>query len=114
MSIDRTAGRIHYRSEAEGVRAALRATYEPAGPVAQPEPGTLEHFLTERYRLYTLDGSGRLRHADIHHAPWLLQPARAEIAENTLIAPFHIELPAGEPLLHYAARQDVLIWPLRA
>jgi uncharacterized protein YqjF (DUF2071 family) len=114
MSIGRAGSRIHYRSELENVRAALRATYEPAGPVSPPAPGTLEHFLTERYRLYTLDGSGRLRHADIHHAPWPLQPARAEIAENTLTAPFGIELPPADPLLHYAARQDVLIWPLRA
>jgi uncharacterized protein YqjF (DUF2071 family) len=113
MSIARAAGRIHFRSDAEGVRAALRATYEPGGPVSLPEPGTLEHFLTERYRLYTLDGSGRLRHADIHHAPWPLQPARAEFAENTLTTAFGIPLPAGEPMLHYAARLDVLIWPLR-
>ena len=42
-----------------------------------------------------------------------LQPARAELAENTMTEPLGIRLPDQQPLLHYAARQDVLVWPLR-
>jgi hypothetical protein len=53
-----------------------------------------------------------VRRADIHHAPWPLQPARAEFAENTMTEALGLRLAGGEPLLHYAARQDVLIWPL--
>jgi uncharacterized protein len=112
MAITRSGRRIEYRSRAVGGRAALRASYEPAGPVSQPADGTLEHFLTERYCLYTLDGRGRVRRADIHHAPWPLQPARAEFAENTMTEPLGLRLPDREPLLHYTARQDVLVWPL--
>jgi uncharacterized protein YqjF (DUF2071 family) len=100
MSIVRSGTRIAYRDDGR-----FAATYEPCGPVAFPRPGTLEHFLTERYRLYTTDHRGRVRSADIHHAPWPLQPARAELAENTMG-------PDDEPLLHFAARQDVLVWPL--
>jgi uncharacterized protein len=112
MAIARTGGRIEYRSTLRGGLATLRATYEPAGPATDPVAGTLEHFLTERYCLFTVDRRGRLRRADIHHAPWPLQPARAEFAENTMTAPLGIALPDQEPLLHYAARQDVLVWPL--
>jgi uncharacterized protein YqjF (DUF2071 family) len=112
MAITRSEHRIQYRSQAVGARAVLRASYEPAGPVSHPADGTLEHFLTERYCLYTVDGRGRVRRADIHHAPWPLQPARAEFAENTMTEALGLRLPDGEPLLHYAARQDVLIWPL--
>jgi uncharacterized protein YqjF (DUF2071 family) len=108
MAIDRRGGEIAYRSRWNA--AALRATYAPAGPAALARPGSLEHFLTERYSLYTLDRRGRLRRADIAHPPWPLQPAHAELAENTMTAPFGIEL-TGEPLLHYAARQDVRVWP---
>jgi uncharacterized protein len=85
----------------------------PVGPPATAAPGTLEHFLTERYCLYTLDRPGRLRRADIRHPPWPLQPARAAIAENTMTEPLGIRLPDREPLLHYAAREDVLVWPPR-
>jgi uncharacterized protein YqjF (DUF2071 family) len=114
MSIARAGTRIAYRSRAHGAPAAFAATYEPAGPAAVPGPGTLEHFLTERYSLFTRDRRGRLCRADIHHPPWPLQPARAEVAENTMAAPLGIEPPAGGPLLHFAARQDVLVWPLQA
>jgi len=33
--------------------------------VSHPVDGTLEHFLTERYCLYTVDRRGRVRRADI-------------------------------------------------
>jgi uncharacterized protein len=113
MAVTRAGNRIDYRSRARNAPAVLRATYEPTGPAAYPVPGTLEHFLTERYCLYTVDRRDRLRRADIHHPPWPLQPARAELPENTMTAPLGIRLPDQQPLLHYAARQDVLVWPLR-
>jgi len=113
MAITRGDGRIGYRSRARGVSATFAASYEPIGAASVPAPGTLEHFLTERYCLYTLDARRRLRRADIHHPPWPLQPARAEVAENTMTEPLGIQLPADGPLLHFAARQDVLIWPLQ-
>ena len=75
----------------------------------QARPGTLEHFLVERYCLYTVDGD-RVRRTDIHHPPWDLQAARAEFAENTMTAAAGVPLPSHEPLLHYAPRQDVVIW----
>jgi uncharacterized protein len=113
MAISRAGGRIDYRSRARGAPATFVASYEAVGSASVPAPGTLEHFLTERYCLYTLDTRRRLRRADIHHRPWPLQPARAELAENTMTQPLAIQLPADGPLLHFAARQDVLIWPLR-
>jgi uncharacterized protein YqjF (DUF2071 family) len=113
MVISRAGGRIAYRSRARGVPATFVASYEPTGPPSAPAPGTLEYFLTERYCLYTLDARGRLRRADIHHRPWSLQPARVEVVENTMTEPLGIRLPPGGPRLHYAAGQDVLIWPLQ-
>ena len=67
------------------VRAGARfeAAYEPTGPARVPAPGTLEHWLTERYCLYTLLG-GRVLRAEIHHPPWALQPATAAIGANTM------------------------------
>jgi hypothetical protein len=53
----------------------------------------------------------RIYRGEIHHPPWPLQPARAEIAENTMTRPLGIDL-EGDPLLHFAALQDVVIWRL--
>jgi len=105
-------GRLEYESRRRrGERAALRVRYRPIGDVLEADPSSLAHFLTERYCLYTED-AGRLKRAEIHHAPWPLQPAEAEIEENTM-PPSGIEVPDEAPLLHYSARQDVVIWPLR-
>ena len=102
-----TAGdevRVHTEGGGE-FRAVYRGTGEPAAPA----PGSLEHFLTERYCLYAHDESG-LHRADIHHPPWLIRPAEVRLDLNTM-PPDGIEL-EGEPLCHLAERQDVLIWPL--
>jgi uncharacterized protein len=105
ISEARRGKRIEYRSERRGAR--FEATYGPDGPVELAKPGSLEHFLTERYCLYTVN-DGAVHRADVHHPPWPLQPAEAELRENTM-APVALE---GDPLLHYSERQDVVIWPL--
>jgi uncharacterized protein YqjF (DUF2071 family) len=104
-------GRLEYESRRRrGERAALRVAYRPIGDVVDADPSSLAHFLTERYCLYAED-AGRLKRAEIHHEPWPLQPAEAEIDENTM-PPSGIELLDDAPLLHFSARQDVVIWPL--
>jgi uncharacterized protein YqjF (DUF2071 family) len=92
--------------------ARFRARYEPAGEPAPAAQGTLEHWLTERYCLYTMDDGGRPLRGEIHHPPWPLQPARAEVDVNTMTAELGLRL-GDEPLLHFARRQDVVFWPLR-
>jgi uncharacterized protein YqjF (DUF2071 family) len=104
-TIERRGDRIHFRNQRAG--ADFAATYGPDGPVVPPAAGTLEHFLTERYCLFTVH-DGAVHTADVHHPPWPLQRAEAEIRENTM-SPVAVE---GEPLLHFSERQDVVIWPL--
>ncbi len=113
MSAECDGPAIEYASERRGSapgQSAFKGRYAPAGEVFQPSPGSLDHFLAERYCLYTVD-EGRLFRGEIHHPPWPLQPAEAEIAVNTM-APPGLET-SGEPLLHFARRQDVVIWSLR-
>ena len=114
MSARRRGGRgvtfASTRIEPGAHQRAFRARYRPVGSVFKAEPGTLEYFLAERYCLYTWEGR-RLYRAEIHHPPWPLQDAEAQIEENTMV-PRPIELPDEEPLFHYAARQDVVVWPL--
>lgn len=73
------------------------------------EAGSLEHFLTERYCLYA-EHEGRLYRGEIHHRPWPLQAAEAQIRLNTM-APEPTET-TGDPVLHYSSRQGVVLWPL--
>jgi uncharacterized protein YqjF (DUF2071 family) len=113
MSLSFHGDRIEYSSSR---RDALRrpfvfsGRYRPKGEPAPPAPGSLEHFLTERYCLYARDRASLYR-AEIHHPPWPLQGAVAEIELNTM-PPDGVELPEEAPLTHFARRQDVVVWPL--
>jgi uncharacterized protein YqjF (DUF2071 family) len=107
---------IDYRSRRvspDGEPAELAGRYRPTGAEEPPVPGSLEHWLTERYCLYALDERGALHRADIHHPPWPLQTAEARLDRNTMAEPYGIALGGDPALTHFARRQDVVIWPLR-
>ncbi len=104
-------GEVHYASRrTDDPPAAFVARYRPTGPAYLAPDASLEYFLTERYCLYTLDGSFHLNRLDIHHLPWALQGAEATITVNTMVDAAGIRLPAMAPLLHFAKRQDVVAW----
>ena len=116
MNVDQKRGEFVYtstRQTGQAGAAEFAATYQPIGYAVTPEPGSLEYFLTERYCLYTVDGTSRVRRLEIHHPPWPLQAAEATIAVNTMSDVAGIRLPSTAPLLHFAKRQDTLTWPLR-
>jgi uncharacterized protein len=109
ITLDGADGWIDVEAARLGERGKVfSGRYRSAGPAFASEPGSLEWFLVERYCLYAADRHGTLYRADIHHTPWQLHPAEAEI-ELTSIAPFELR---GEPLCHVADPQDVVIWPL--
>jgi uncharacterized protein YqjF (DUF2071 family) len=105
----RRDGWIEFASERDTARFAAR--YRPVGDVYRARPGSFEHFMAERYALYTLNEREELLRGDIHHKPWPLQAAEAEIAGNSMARPYGIEL-TGEPRAHYAERVDVVFWRL--
>jgi uncharacterized protein len=114
MRVEERDGWIHYASRRKRTSSAeFAAKFRPTGPPAPPVAGTLEHFLTERYCLFTVDPSFHAFTLDIHHPPWPLQPAEAEIQVNTMAEAAGIRVPSMAPLLHFARRQDMVAWDLR-
>jgi len=106
MSYRRVGDHVQYESARAG--AAFSGTYRGTGQLFQAEEGSLEHFLTERYCLYTEDGARSYR-AEIHHPPWDLQRGEATVDLNTMSP---IPLRDAEPHVLFSPRQDVVIWPL--
>jgi uncharacterized protein YqjF (DUF2071 family) len=122
----------HVRTDNRGAPAELAVRYGPRGDVFASKPGSLEHWLTERYCLYTVnargnalgnplgnargnprgDARGGVMRGDIHHLPWPLQPAVAEFDRNTLARAHGFELPDRAPLLHFARRIEMVAWPI--
>jgi hypothetical protein len=90
--------------------AEFRGRYKPTGPVYSAKADRLEHWLTERYCLYSANPKGQLFRGEIHHRPWPLQPAQAEIDINTMTSQLGFELPGEKPLLHFAQRLETVAW----
>jgi uncharacterized protein YqjF (DUF2071 family) len=114
IATDSTDGWIRYsarRTSGDGPPAEFEARYRPEGEPLPHTPGSLERWLAERYCLYTLNERRQVQRGEIHHPAWPLRRAAAEISANTMATPCGIEL-AGEPLLHFSARQDVALWSL--
>jgi uncharacterized protein YqjF (DUF2071 family) len=111
MAVTADAGEIRYDSRRDGEPPAeFRAVYHGLGDRHPPQPGTLEYFLTERYCLYATNHRHIAYRLDIHHPPWSLESAVAEISVNTMAEAAGLRLPSMAPLLYFARRQDVVCW----
>ncbi|HET7208113.1 MAG TPA: DUF2071 domain-containing protein [Terriglobales bacterium] len=102
---------VTYDSRRRQSAARLQTRYRPTAPVQFRQRETLEHWLTERYCLYTVHDH-RVFRGEIHHRPWPLQDAEAEFTSNSMAGAAGIDLPQATPLLHFSRLQRVLIWPL--
>ncbi len=93
--------------------ANFQASYKPISAVYEAQPGTLEHWLTERYCLFAQSPAGELFSADVHHVPWPLQKAEATISENRLFEPHNLTVEGPPELLHFSKSIDVAVWNLQ-
>jgi uncharacterized protein YqjF (DUF2071 family) len=89
--------------------AELKISYGLDGPGFHARPGSLEHFLCERYCLYAATPK-RLYRAEIHHLPWTLHPARAQIEVNSMAQTLGFELPEKPALVQFSRTLQVLVW----
>lgn len=111
MKYENKNGVIQYSSKrlGRGQGADFSAEYEATGPMTIADPGTLHHFLTERYCLL-ISQRGIVQRTDIHHAPWQLAPARANIALNSMPTPLGLTLDASPESLLYAEEMKMVNW----
>lgn len=113
MKASRSGEKIDYSSRRKDVAQppTFSARYAPSGPELawQPPQSSLERFLTERYCLFTAR-RGRVFKTDIHHLPWPLQPAQANIRQNTMAQGLGISLEREPELLHFSRALEVLVW----
>lgn len=113
MSIERDGDSVIYRSarcDRRGRPGELDVRYRPTGPVQPAAAGSLDRWLTDRLRLFAVDGRGHVSTTSIAHVPWPLRPAEAEFRVETLSTADGIEL-SGPPVhLAFADRLDVRAW----
>jgi uncharacterized protein YqjF (DUF2071 family) len=99
------------RSWSGPVPASYMIRGEVTGSVEPARPGSVEHFLVERYMLYA-QHRHRLYLASVHHTPYPLQSANVLSLHETLLAAAGIPVPTTPPLVHFAAEVDVEVFPL--
>lgn len=117
MSLTEQDGSVEYASErvdARGQAASLRCSYRGEEAPSRTTPGSLEAFLTSRYRLFASElpprEPRRLWVGEIDHEPWRLAPASCEVRHNSMAAPLGIDTPADKALLHMAEPISVRAW----
>jgi uncharacterized protein len=118
ISVDVQGEEVSYRAlrtHRAAPEAEFQARYRPRGEAERLRVGTLEHWFIERYCLYTADAHDVVWRLNIHHDPWTVRSAEAEISANTLARPLGLELPPLPAQLHFAQQLDAVAWlPHRA
>lgn len=128
MQIEREGQGVHYSSRRLWPKPAGASSSISAMPGAGPDgaaaalagienghaiPGTLEHFLIERYILYAATGPGELQLGRVHHAPYSLRPVQISALEETLLPAAGIYPTTAFCHAVFCDRVRVEVFPLR-
>jgi uncharacterized protein YqjF (DUF2071 family) len=111
MSVQAENGRHRYRCRRrlpgpQGTRCDVETQ---AGDVLrEDEHDELAHFLTARYRLFTVV-AGRLAAAEVEHPPWPLRHTELISLDQNLLQAAGLPDPDGAPLLHASPGVDVRV-----
>jgi hypothetical protein len=115
-SLTEADGGIRFRSRRlhPGSRPVhFGVTYGPTGTQLDVQSGSLEEFLTERYRYYTEAQDDSLRYAAIDHEPWPVYEAAPTIETNTLFEANGFAHPETEPAHYYSPGVTTIASPNR-
>jgi hypothetical protein len=113
MRFQRSGDSIHYASRRSDNPDAMLTVDYTIGDALQPsEDGTLQHFLLERYYLYSTR-RGRLRRGQVHHAPYPAYAATVDTLSDGLVSAAGLPAVQGKPpIVHYSPGVDVDVFSL--
>jgi hypothetical protein len=125
MRIKAADGKVYYQSERlwpgpvgpgtqiEAEVGDLIGALDKDVPPGQAVPGTLEHFLVERYVLYTQGPQGKLLRGRVHHRPYPLCEARLLEFKESLLKPAGVRPRGDVEHVLFSDGVDVEVFPLR-
>ena len=116
MELDVEGDAVSYRSHrlfSGDRRADLTLDYRVGAELGPSVPGTLQHFLAERYLLIAKDGGGALRIGQVHHRPYPLRAVEVVSLEQTMVEAAGLTVSGAAPLAMYSEGVDVDVYALR-
>lgn len=115
MSTTRDGSRVRYESTRRTGTARLAVDYEIGEALGPSTPGTLEHFLLERYLLLSTRGR-KILEGQVHHVPYPAHRARIDRIEHSMIEAAGMPTPSrGPAAVHFSPGVDVEVfgpWPV--
>ena len=82
-------------------------------PVGQAAPATLEHFLVERYILYSQSPAGKVWQGQVHHRPYPLQEAVVRKIDQTFVSEIGVTTSERPDHVLFSEGVDVEIFGLQ-
>lgn len=103
MTVQDDGGRVRYAGRRRWPRsdAGYEVVVQPGAVRPAAELSALDHFLTDRFVLYSSYGPVPGR-AFVEHPPWSLAGATVVRLEENLLASAGLPGPVGEPLVHFS------------
>jgi len=113
MKLKKKGKKFNFKSiRKDKEKETLKLSYQPSGKLFIPEEGTIDHWLMNRFALWSYKYDTLFR-GDIHHKQWKVQHADLDIDKETITSFMPNNASISKPLAHYAKSKRVLIWPLK-
>lgn len=91
--------------------ADLQVTWRSTGPLLEAPAGSLEHFLAQRFYLYSPGAGSKLIRQQVHHAPWPLFSAELQDFRQSLDEAQDLPFLSKRPLAHASPGVSVEFFP---
>ncbi len=110
MAATRTGDRVSYTSRRKRRGpATLDVTYDVGQALGPSAPGTLQHFLLERYHLM-VERRGRVRRGQVHHRPYPAHAASLVSLDQSLVTAAGLPADGRLETVHYSPGVEVEVF----
>ena len=113
MKVSHRGDVVSYRSRrltGGGPEVGHKIEVVPKGPIAPADLGAFDHYLTARFRLWSVN-RGLIMMCDAEHPPWPLRHVEITSLKQNLVEQAGLSTPTTAPILHYSQGVDVRIGP---
>lgn len=117
LCLQMDGGEFHYKGRRVDDPATdyeITATPASSGTLLQAESGTLEHFLLERYHLFSRSPGGNYFYGQVHHEPYSFCSVASLTVRQKMLSANGVDVAADAEPDHaaYSPGVDVLVSPL--